>query len=70
MASEPSSVLKTFITELNTLGLELQARRDFCDDAVAFLTEYGLVRDFESYRKARRDAEANARAAAAGLPAI
>lgn len=50
----PSNVLQTFAAELNSLGLELQARRVFCDDAIAFIRGLDAVPAFEAFRKARR----------------
>lgn len=45
-----SSVVKDFLNELNSLGMELDARRRFQDDVVAFLRDRNLVGDFNVYR--------------------
>lgn len=45
-----SGVLKDFVNELNSLGIEIEARRRFCEDVVAYIRDRGLVDDFNRYR--------------------
>lgn len=52
-----SSVLHDFVNELNSLGIELDARRRFCEEVTAFLRERNLVEDFNKYRARHKPAK-------------
>lgn len=45
-----SSVVKNFLNELNSLRIELDARRRFQEDVVAYIRDRNLTDDFNKYR--------------------